>query len=55
MVMEALCSTCDEWVSIGKGVKMRTAYWRHAYKCSTKGLVKLPARSQKKGTVVPDL
>lgn len=34
-MLEARCGTCEDWVSIGKGHKMRTAYWRHAYKCMT--------------------
>ena len=54
-VLEALCGNCEEWVSIGKGHKMRTAYWRHAYKCMSKGMVKSQSRSPRKGAVRLDL
>ena len=38
---EALCGNCAEWVSIGKGQKVCTTYFRHAYKCATKGTGKV--------------
>lgn len=54
-MLVALCGSCAEWVSIGRGLKMRSAYWRHAYKCMVKGMVKSQSRSPRKRQVLPDL
>ena len=35
---EALCGDCNTWVPIGKpSARARTTYFRHAYKCQSKG------------------
>ncbi|RMZ11759.1 hypothetical protein D0864_00907 [Hortaea werneckii] len=34
--LEGLCPGCNQWILIGRGVRCRTGYYRHAYKCHGK-------------------
>ncbi|KAI7000134.1 hypothetical protein KC360_g738 [Hortaea werneckii] len=34
--LEGLCPGCNLWILIGRGVRCRTGYYRHAYKCHGK-------------------
>lgn len=33
---DALCSSCDQWVYVGRLDRWHTPYFRHAYKCQTR-------------------
>ncbi|TKA78211.1 hypothetical protein B0A55_03768 [Friedmanniomyces simplex] len=49
---DALCSTCKQWINLGRTARCRTAYFRHAYRCQGRidRVSQRPSRSATRST-----